>query len=163
MPGDWTVTTTRVIEDKDDGEVKQEARATGVRKREATEDQKEEEEAIQGLFKKPRRWGRDSKLMPQEEDRALDALLSGSFLGKKEPAEDDSVKKESTEDAQNGIKTEPEEEIIKEEPDGEPQGVTATVKAEDPIPGLDPPVKTEDGEKAAVVFKKRKPKGIRQK
>ncbi|KAF5020656.1 hypothetical protein F66182_7312 [Fusarium sp. NRRL 66182] len=159
MPGQWTVTKTRVIEEKnDDGEVKVESRANGVRKREATEDEKEEEDAVRGLFKKPRRWGRDSKAMPQQEDKELDALLSGSTFTTR------TVKEEGEED-------EGTTDVKREEDDAtaakaeESKDKTA-VKTE--APGADALIKPEPEEEAksgvqTVVFKKRKPKGIRQK
>ncbi|KAM0194356.1 hypothetical protein ACHAPA_005260 [Fusarium lateritium] len=153
MPGQWTVTNTRIIETKkeEDEDAKVETRANGVRKREVTEDEKEEEDAMRGLFKKPKRWGRDSKVMPQQEDQELDALLSGSTFAPrtvKEEAED--VKKEeddATPDAT--VQTEDTEAVKTEAPDAE-----SLIKPE--------PEEAESGVQA-VVFKKRKPKGIRQK
>jgi hypothetical protein len=166
MAGEWTVTNTRVIEDtsaaREDG-TKPEVRTTGVRKREVTEDEKEHEDAVRGLFKKPRKWGRESRTTRQEEDADLDALLNGSILTKSEPKDEPEVKDEpSPTDADEKIKRE--DDAIKEEPDTEPSGITEPAKTEelDPIP----PVKTEDGvaDPAPVVFKKRKAKGgMRQK
>ncbi|KFH46059.1 hypothetical protein ACRE_030620 [Hapsidospora chrysogenum ATCC 11550] len=180
IPGEWTVTKTRVIkDDADGGDAKKEAAATGVRKRE-TEEDKEEEAALQGLFKKPRKWGRDSRAMPQEEDSELDALLSGSVLTRPIPSEDTITKREEGEPAQGvkeGIREEEVKEELKKEGDGDdavkkepddeaPQGLAIPVKTEE-APGLDRPVKTEQtdgGGPAPVVFKKRKPKGmLRQK
>lgn len=150
MPGQWTVTNTRVIEHKPEGEEKVEAKAAGVRKREVTEEQQAEEEAMRGLFKKPRKWGRDTKLMPNEEDKELDALLSISTFKPAEDSED--VKKED-------VKEEVEESAVKQEDDTpkEPQ-----IKAE---PDAAPTIKTEESAEPGpnVVFKKRKPKNIRQK
>ncbi|KAL6863691.1 hypothetical protein J3F83DRAFT_200810 [Trichoderma novae-zelandiae] len=166
MPGEWTVTKTTVIEDKPeaDGETSVEARATGVRKREETEEQKEEEAAMRGLFKKPRRWGRDSKTMPDDEDQDLDALLSTAVPLKTEAnGAKDAVQKE--EDAEDGdsakVKILKEEDVpIKSEPDAEWQGQGAAVHG-------DAVVKAEETEESGgitpVVFKKRKPKGIRSK
>ncbi|KAJ4129830.1 hypothetical protein NW768_006800 [Fusarium equiseti] len=157
MPGEWTVTNTRVIEKtEEDGEVKVEKRANGVRKREATEEEKEEENAMQSLFKKPRRWGRDSKAMPQE-DHELDALLSGSTFAPR-AVKEEAVKKE--EDDTTDVKKEEDDDttaLVKEEE-------TTTVKTEAPDePLIKPePEEAEPGVQA-VVFKKRKPKGIRQK
>ena len=164
MPGEWTVTKTRVIRDERDAEdVKKETKATGVRKREATEEEKTEEEAVRGLFKKPRRWGRDSKTMPHEEDKELDALLSGSILTRTEEPEDGDDRPESLKGIKDEVKEEERDNIIKKEPDSEPQGIAMPTKTEES--SLDPPVKTEDSEASAapVVFKKRKPKGMRQK
>jgi hypothetical protein len=166
MPGEWTVTKTTVVEEKReaDGEIKIEAKATGVRKREETEDQKEEEEAMRSLFKKPRRWGRDSKTMPDDEDEDLDALLSTTVPLKAEPAEQgDAVKKEEDVDDSGAADTKlPKEEDIpvKADPDAEAQDLKQVVKQE-------PLVKAEEEEAPSgitpVVFKKRKPKGIRTK
>ncbi|EXK44733.1 hypothetical protein FOXG_03827 [Fusarium oxysporum f. sp. lycopersici 4287] len=162
MPGEWTVTNTRIIETKteEDEEAKVEARANGVRKREATEDEKEEEEAVRGLFKKPRRWGRDSKVMPQQEDQELDALLSGSTFtprAMKEETEDTTdVKKEDDGTPDTTVKTEDATEVKTED--------NTDVKTEAPAePLIKPePEEAEPGVQT-VVFKKRKPKGIRQK
>ncbi|EXA43013.1 hypothetical protein FOVG_08047 [Fusarium oxysporum f. sp. pisi HDV247] len=162
MPGEWTVTNTRIIETKteEDEEAKVEARANGVRKREATEDEKEEEEAVRGLFKKPRRWGRDSKVMPQQEDQELDALLSGSTFtprAMKEETEDTTdVKKEDDATPDRTAKTEDATEAKTED--------NTDVKTE---ASAEPLIKPEPEEAESgvqtVVFKKRKPKGIRQK
>lgn len=163
IPGEWTVTNARVVESTDG---QRDAIATGVRKREEqTEEQKEEEEAMRRLFKKPRRWGRDSKVMPEGEDSELDALLSGTTIplktGAKKEEDGETVKHE--EDVKTEVKHE--ETPIKEEPDAAPGGLTET-KLSEPS-GPDAPVKTEEGvadaEPAPVVFKKRKPKGIRTK
>ncbi|KAF5692206.1 formin binding protein [Fusarium denticulatum] len=162
MPGEWTVTNTRIIEAKteEDEEAKVEARANGVRKREATEDEKEEENAVRGLFKKPRRWGRDSKAMPQQEDQELDALLSGSTFtprAVKEETEDTTdVKKEEDATPYTAVKTEDATDVKTED--------NTDVKTEAPAePLIKPePEEAEPGVQT-VVFKKRKPKGIRQK
>ncbi|RFU81081.1 hypothetical protein TARUN_1174 [Trichoderma arundinaceum] len=166
MPGEWTVTKTTIIEEKgdEDGETKVEGKATGVRKREETEEQKEEEEAMRGLFKKPRRWGRDTKTMPDDEDEDLDALLNTAVPLKAEAAEErDAVKKE--EDVGNSDSAEakiPKEEdvAVKTEPNTGGQDQDQSLKKE-------PVVKAEEAEEssgiAPVVFKKRKPKGIRTK
>ncbi|KAF5540698.1 formin binding protein [Fusarium mexicanum] len=164
MPGEWTVTNTRIIETKteQDEEAKVEARANGIRKREATEDEKEEENAVRGLFKKPRRWGRDSKAMPQQEDQELDALLTGSTFtprAVKEEAEDTAdVKKEEDATPDASVKTEDATEVKTEDNTG--------VKTEAPAePLIKPEPESEEAESGVqtVVFKKRKPKGIRQK
>jgi hypothetical protein len=168
IPGEWTVTNSRVVETKPKGE-KVESRASGVRKRDETEQEQEEEEAVRGLFKKPRRWGRDSKILPADDDKDLDALLAGSLTKVKRPPEDDEVKKEEEEEEV----TKPT--IKREDPLGE-GGVDAAVKTEEEASrvkdepdivsaGLEAPPKSEDGDApaGAVVFKKRKPKGLRTK
>ncbi|KAJ4165424.1 hypothetical protein LMH87_007058 [Akanthomyces muscarius] len=157
MPGEWTVTNTRVIETRPSGdEAKVEARASGVRKREENEEEKEQEEAMRGLFKKPKRWGRlDSRAMPEDQEAELDALLSGSLV-KKQSADDgvakgEGVKEEGKADDGADVKLEPA--VKEEEPDTAAGGITETAaKSED----ADPTV-------GAVVFKKRKPKGLRTK
>ncbi|CAG7566364.1 unnamed protein product [Fusarium equiseti] len=157
MPGEWTVTNTRIIEKTEDGEVKVEKRANGVRKREATEEEKEEENAMQSLFKKPRRWGRDSKAMPQE-DHELDALLSGSTFAPR-AVKEEAVKEKEGEDT-NEVKKEEDDDTtapIKEEE-------ATTVKTEAPDePLIKPEPEEAESGVQTVVFKKRKPKGIRQK
>ncbi|ATY60414.1 U1 zinc finger [Cordyceps militaris] len=160
MPGEWTVTSTRVIETRPtngEQEGKVEARASGVRKREENEEEKEEEAAVRGLFKKSRRWGRDAKAMPDDQEAELDALLNGSLV-KKQPAAEDGIKqeeqtvKEERQEAEDGVggKLEP---AVKEEPETATGGITEA------------PAKSEDADSAvgAVVFKKRKPKGLRTK
>lgn len=156
MPGEWSVTSTRVIKDEPD-EVKTEAKATGVRKREVTEEDKEEEDAVGKLFKKQKKWGRNSKTMPTEEDKELDALLSGSIITKEEVDGGSNVKKEESLDIKN-------EAVVKKEEDSG-DDVKGISKAEEDVPEV--PIKAEPEEKvepaaAGVVFKKRKPKTIRQ-
>ncbi|ROT43751.1 hypothetical protein SODALDRAFT_355974 [Sodiomyces alkalinus F11] len=188
MPGEWTVTKTRVIQD-DEGnaaaaaagsgrnDAKVTAKATGVRKRVMTEEEKEAEEAAKALFKRQRRWG-GTKTMP-EDDAELEALLSGGGLlaAKKErtESEEPKVKKEEeemgdgAEDTVPDVKAEePEvktETEVKKEPADEDGGVVGGSKAQVP-PVPDAGVKTEEGAAetvAPVVFKKRKPKNSRQK
>ncbi|KIL90715.1 formin binding protein [Fusarium avenaceum] len=161
MPGQWTVTNTRIIEakkDEDEG-AKVESRANGVRKREVTEDEKEEEDAMRSLFKKPKRWGRDSKAMPQQADEELDALLSGSTFAPRPVNEEaeDVTKEEDDATPDATVKTEDTEAVKTED--------TAVAKTE--APDVEPLIKPEPEEAESgvptVVFKKRKPKGIRQK
>ncbi|ROV89722.1 hypothetical protein VMCG_10337 [Cytospora schulzeri] len=193
MAGDWQVTTTTILQDNPD-DAKAGATARGVHKRERTEEQLEEEEAVKSLFKKPRRWGRDSRTVGDDSAaHDLDALLSGGLTVKKkeegEKGEIDEKKDEKQEgdkqvknedDGGPSVKAEEEQPPIKEEPSDE----TGPLPAE--VPAMVPPsaedagvksatarIKTEDGEGApeptggadppTVVFKKRKPKNIRQK
>ncbi|KAK1998904.1 hypothetical protein LX36DRAFT_656056 [Colletotrichum falcatum] len=180
MAGEWTVTATKVIDDDAPQERPVEAKAVGVRKREQTEEEREEEEAVRGLFKRPRKWG-STKTMP-EDDADLDALLGNSTLlrpVKKEekPAasgldttEGSEVKKEEG-DLNAALETKPDAPSIKREPTEDGAGKCLDVPALD-----EGAVKKEDQDKAdlaagstedaaapAVVFKKRKPKNIRQK
>ncbi|TRX92382.1 hypothetical protein FHL15_006768 [Xylaria flabelliformis] len=166
LVGEWTVTNTRVIDDAPDSSTNDsdskptsaDAVAAGVRKRvkqEDEEDRDEEEAKVQNLFKKPRRWGRDTKMV--EQDTALDALLSAPLA--KLP------KKEEGEYAKPAIKEDSPPTIKKEEPeaDGLLSGITdSAVDEQSTIPDI----KEEHGKEPAepvVVFKKRKPKNIRQK
>ncbi|KAK8131569.1 hypothetical protein PG984_008007 [Apiospora sp. TS-2023a] len=167
MAGDWTVTNTRVIDDTpktdENGNVKVEAVATGVRKRVKREGEDEEEEALQGLFKKPRKWGRDTK-RAEEDDLDLDALLSGS-LKQAQP-----VKQEKSESNSGDTVKKEEEEVkspIKEESPENDHGISIPAKTGDDSTD-NAPVKAEESAAAgvevpAVVFKKRKPKNLRQK
>ena len=159
IPGEWTVTNTRVIKSRNEEEAEGsvEARATGVRKREETEEQKEEEEALRGLFKRTKKWGRDSKTMPKHEDKELDALLSGSTFQHPSVEEPEADVKKEAEDSKDKGNVKVENDVLKDEPSAtlksEATAQDAPIKKEaDTAPGLNP-----------VVFKKRKPKNIRQK
>ncbi|CAI0655580.1 unnamed protein product [Colletotrichum noveboracense] len=168
MAGEWTVTATKVVDEDAAKEKPVEAKAVGVRKREQTEEEKEEEDAVRGLFKKPRKWG-GMRAMP-EDDKELDALLSADtlFRPKKEEsaAAEDSVKKEEGADeaAAAVISDVP---AIKAEEDE--AGDKLSAAALGPIADADGVKKEEDGVEPteaaapAVVFKKRKAKNIRQK
>ncbi|KAK8085131.1 hypothetical protein PG997_006402 [Apiospora hydei] len=166
MAGEWTVTNTKVIDDTpktdENGNVKVEAVATGVRKRVKREGEDEEEEALQGLFKKPRKWGRDTR-RAEEDVPDLDALLSGSL----KPAEP--VKQEKLEsNSDDPVKKEEEvKSPIKEESPDNDHGISAPAKTGEDLSNT-APVKAEETsavgvEVPAVVFKKRKPKNLRQK
>ncbi|CRK40015.1 hypothetical protein BN1723_004698, partial [Verticillium longisporum] len=165
IPGEWTVTNTRVVSASPRGGEagdKVEAKAVGVRKREVTDEQKEEQEAVRGLFKKQRTWG-GTRAMPQD-DAELDALLSGGVLHappkKEEPVEEEVKTEEGAPQ-----ETKSEEPAVKAEPAEEGEG--GMDPPQEPAPAIpDVGVKTEDsaeGGPAPVVFKKRKPKNIRQK
>ncbi|OLN87079.1 Uncharacterized protein C18H10.07 [Colletotrichum chlorophyti] len=178
MPGEWTVTSTKFVDEEAQREKPVEAKATGVRKREQTEEEKEEEEAVRGLFKKPRKWG-STKRMP-EDDADLDALLSGNSLlrpVKKEKSAEAAVKTEegpsgnevtkaegSTDDAAT---TEAKSDVpaIKREPTEDEAGSKFDVPAlgEDTIKKEEDAAETAEAAVPAVMFKKRKPKNIRQK
>jgi len=173
MVGEWTVTATKVIADPDQTQEERDAaaaegRATGVkRERERTEEEKEQEDALKGLFKK-RKWGVGSKTTPAEADADLEALLNGPLIAtKKEEAEPPRIKAEDDQDAVEGsgpAHVKPERSpAIKKEPDEEEtqSGVGAP---EELIPELpDSNVEGTSGAAGAVMFKKRKPKNIRQK
>ncbi|KAK8014090.1 hypothetical protein PG990_007386 [Apiospora arundinis] len=167
MAGEWTVTNTKVIDDTpktdENGNVRVEAVATGVRKRQKREGEDEEEEALQALFKKPKKWGRDTR-RAEEEDLDLDALLNGS-LKQVEPVKQEKVESKSD----TAIKKEEEEEKspIKEESPENDHGIPALAKAEENLTDTTA-IKAEETSAAgvegpAVVFKKRKPKNLRQK
>lgn len=181
MVGEWTVTTTRVIEkpheDENKEELSAEGRATGVkRERERTEEEKEHEEAINGLFKRPRKWGVGSKTMPTEDDAELEALLRGPLVKtKKEESEPPQIKTEDSQenkkegadqdDGAEPVKQEPSPHI-KKEPDDE-EAIPAVSATKENTPGLASSTESADNTAgtagAAVMFKKRKPKNIRQK
>ncbi|KAI0201605.1 hypothetical protein F4808DRAFT_106797 [Astrocystis sublimbata] len=159
MAGEWSVTTTRVIDDTPDpGD--NDAVATGARKRPKQEDEEErdEEEAkVQGLFKKPRRWGRDTR-HAGEDDAALDALLSAPLAIAPKKEEDDEEKQPViNEDSPPTVKKEESEAdgLLSSiaEPAADQQSAAPTVKGE---PDKEP-------SEPVVVFKKRKPKNVRQK
>lgn len=185
MPGEWSVTSTTIVQDKpkatdeDDQNV---AKARGVHKRDRTEEQLEHEEAVKGLFKKPRRWGRDARgLAEGSED--LDALLSGGLVVKKEDEEGEKLKEEDIEGAikdeaeAHDVKAEEGLHLVKKEPEAEAEVESIPVDApadegkEATLSRVDGPiVKTEDDDRPSeaadlpvVAFKKRKAKNIRQK
>ncbi|KAK4179116.1 hypothetical protein QBC36DRAFT_323229 [Triangularia setosa] len=170
MVGEWSVTSTRVVDDGESAnkteDNKDDSRAVGVkRERERTEEEKEQEQALNGLFKRRKRWGVGSRSMPEEEDKELEELLSETVV-KPKKEKDAEAKDEVKEDA-------PEVPSVKKEShDGPHLGTIRDVKDEAP-PAV---VKQEPREggallassskepaAAAVVFKKRNPKNIRQK
>ncbi|KAJ8119911.1 hypothetical protein ONZ43_g3246 [Nemania bipapillata] len=173
LAGEWTVTNTRIINDaptpdEDTTDSKPEsvnAVATGVRKRPKQEDDDEDkdeaEESVQGLFKKPRRWGRDTK-HAVEDNAELDALLSAPLTKPPKKEEQEEIKQpEIKEDAPPKIKTEELETdgLLSKttEPAAYTQSIAAVIKEENDSKAEGPPVDP------VVVFKKRKPKNIRQK
>ncbi|KAB5518884.1 hypothetical protein GE09DRAFT_506297 [Coniochaeta sp. 2T2.1] len=174
LAGEWTVTSTRVVKNPENEDSKDSTdpsgRAAGVRKRERekTEEEKEEEDALKSLFKKPKRWGRETKSMPTEGDDELDQLLSGTIVkAKKEEEEDVKVKPDpdletKTEDgvsqdtgAPDSVKQEDAKDVpplIKQESTGGLGGLSSDVPSA-------PEFQSEANEaQPAVVFKKRKPK-----
>ncbi|POS75456.1 hypothetical protein DHEL01_v206148 [Diaporthe helianthi] len=179
MAGDWQVTSTTVVTTETPADAsKPGASARGVHKRERTDDEIEEENAIKGLFKKPRRWGRDSRTAAGAGGSSadLEALLGEGLVVKKQ--EVDTVKKEegaaSTMANAPAKQEEQERPQVKEEPSEE--GISASTEfATNPSPKAKATtaLKTDDGANAAdspgapdvptVTFKKRKPKNIRQK
>ncbi|KAM4063539.1 U1 zinc finger protein [Hirsutella rhossiliensis] len=168
IAGEWTVTSSRVVASEgEEGSTKTETVATGVRKREeATEEHKEEEEVLERLFKKPRRWGRDSKMMAQGEDPELDALLSGTTIPlKKRPSDGDGVFKEEKA-ADDGTQVKREEgqdtRVDGVKADGVPIKQEVDTQAGQGL-ALGANTAGTDGGTVPVVFKKRKAKGIRTK
>lgn len=164
MAGEWTVTNTRVVDDTpktdENGNPRVDALATGVRKRVKREGEEDEEEAMKGLFKKPRKWGRDTKQAP-DDDAELEALLGGL-------APTPLLKKEKVEDSSDAVaKQELDTPPIKTEPSEDDQAVPDTSNTEEGS-AVTAPLKTEEASEGGVdlptvVFKKRKPKNIRQK
>ncbi|KAI0553170.1 hypothetical protein F4679DRAFT_499018 [Xylaria curta] len=167
LAGEWTITNTRVINDVPDSSnndsdskpTNVDAVAAGVRKRpkqEDEEDRDEEEAKVQNLFKKPRKWGRDTK-DAGEENAALDALLSAPLAKPPKKEEGEDVKPAVKEDSPPTIKKE------ESETDGLSSGITQpAVDENSTIPNVKEERDKEPSE-PIVVFKKRKPKNIRQK
>ncbi|CAK7211019.1 hypothetical protein SEUCBS140593_001026 [Sporothrix eucalyptigena] len=185
MAGDWTVTETRVVEVQEGDEDAKKGTATrsfGVRKRprgdndddDDVEQQKgghsefekiDLDSAVQGLFKRPRQWGRDSRTGGSGLDDAggdLDSLLSSAVAKPKE------AKKEEAEDTKY-TKEEPKDDIKKEGSAATDDSTAASIppptkiKEEVDTDALPVGLAEEKGEKAAssepaVLFKKRKAK-----
>ncbi|KAG6040653.1 hypothetical protein E4U41_007554 [Claviceps citrina] len=204
MPGEWTVTSSRVVGGDADADADAAERlATGVRgkagrgRRRGEDGEEEGEDAVRGLFKKPRRWGRDTKVLSSEgEDAELEALLCGGVRLKAEGQRGGEAIGESkgegegedgagAGDGQDAMRAaEKEQEVTGEMPhrDGGvfegAQGPGVKVKdekeeeEEEDGNGLGLKVEDEEQEQkgdvvnesrgvAPVVFKKRKPKGLR--
>lgn len=159
-----------------------EGRAVGVkRERERTEEEKEQEEAINGLFKRPKKWGVGSKVARMEEDKELEELLSGGIPPPPPKKEKEALK---TEEEGQEVKKEVggEENVVKKENTDGGSGEGEVKKEEDAeesnMPRV-PAIKSEPSEGVssiadevaapaadavpAVMFKKRKPKNVRQK
>ncbi|GAP86758.1 putative u1 zinc finger domain-containing protein [Rosellinia necatrix] len=171
LVGEWTVTNTRVIDDApdpavddDDGSGDQKpagpnTTTTGVRKRpkqEDEDDKDEEGEAVKGLFKKPRRWGRDTKHIA-EDNAELDALLGIPLV--KPPLEEEEEAQQPTikDDSSPNIKTED------LELDGLLSGISVPVNNEQIAEAVKKEEQDQEPADPVIVFKKRKPKNIRQK
>jgi hypothetical protein len=173
MAGDWqTVRTTPAPQETKvlgPGSV-----AFGVRKRKIEEDA-EEEAAEAAAVIKHRQWGAKFKTYPGKKGRLDDGnddveTLLGGIITKSEPREEDQAE----------TKVKQEEEIVPAAPDRLYQDVTPTIKKEEPQedmgrlnmtdgerleePGkMEPTGKSEDrAPGASIVFKKRKPKIVRQ-
>ncbi|KAF7879070.1 hypothetical protein EAF04_000270 [Stromatinia cepivora] len=152
MPGEWQVTSERIIDDGN-GEKKPDAFALGVRKREAED---EDEEA------KKKRWGTAIRTYPTENnDDDLDALLNNTGKGKglDLKAETDNgikveIKKENDEDIEPPSSSKGEEPAVKSETEEDAKIDIKHV----------PEATEQNSEPAAsgVIFKKRKAKNFRQ-
>lgn len=170
MAGDWTVTSTRVVKGPETAEYDEKpeslkAQASGARKREreSTEEDKEEEKVINSLFKKPRNWGRDTRVMPTDDDAELEQLLGTPLVKADREKHDVDVAQTKTSNTSN------EHEAISQSAATalEPIATTAdSVKREPDLPDLgaghpdlDDLPRTDD----VVVFKKRKTKQVRKK
>jgi hypothetical protein len=162
MAGEWQVTSERIIE-QEDGEKKPDSLALGVRKRVLDEDELEAVEA------KKRRWGSTYKSHPMEEDnRDLDALLGNVTRKGKEPA----VKMETHAEVQEAMDGNPEvdgqpatPQFLEEQNPAEIKKEPSDGEIHPTIPPSDGRLKQEGEDLAApvIVFKKRKAKNIRQK
>lgn len=187
MPGEWSVTSTTIVVEPAEAEAEDESKVSadaassrGVHKRERTEEQREHEEAVKGLFKKPRRWGRDARGLAEGSDE-LDALLSGGLAVKKAGGEDEKEDEEEEgkhvkeEVDERGVRQPDDRAAVKREPESDGDFVPAETPAEEGKASTlsdifgGPDIKTEDGEEPApaadlpaVAFKKRKAKNIRQ-
>lgn len=162
IPGEWRVTSTRVIsEEGEDVKPKRpEAMGIGVRKRAVEED---EEEKIE---EKRRKRSMFKSYPGDEEDRDLDALLSQVAKPKiKDEDEDGEVKKEPEPAAEEPIAAKETVDGVEIKPDPEPSAEAKAGPALSNMPtAADAPVKQEDGQPTGgIVFKKRKAKNIRQK
>ncbi|KFY99275.1 hypothetical protein V498_00876, partial [Pseudogymnoascus sp. VKM F-4517 (FW-2822)] len=165
MPGQWQVTSQRLVAPEGEGEKKPEAIGFGVRKRVAED---EDEETVQA---KKSKWGSAFRKHPgaDTENDDLDELLSrvtapkvdpGALETKQEPSSDtaaipkveaidSSIVKAGPDEAQ-GIKVEP------------PSNELSLPTESAAVAGAD--VKQEEGEAVGgVVFKKRKAKPMRNK
>ncbi|KAI0391850.1 hypothetical protein F5Y17DRAFT_387309 [Xylariaceae sp. FL0594] len=173
MPGEWQVTSTRIINDAPPPPPTPSTSDTPhSRKRvkeEEDDDEEDHEDSVRNLFKKPRKWGRDARHAGDVDDAELDALLSAPLVTKPQPPIKE--EKEEKEVKEEEVKREGFVMIKKEEPDDanellsapptttndiDGQETKATVKEEEEKPVAEP-------ELPAVVFKKRKPKNVRQK
>ncbi|KJR86908.1 formin-binding protein [Sporothrix schenckii 1099-18] len=211
MAGDWTVTETRVVAVEDDDGKKVggqgATRSVGVRKRprrsgddddggdsddaydkgrgskggHAEFDKVDLDAAVQGLFKKPRHWGRDARTAGgsragggDDDEGDLDRLLSSALTTpapKTEGATSDTdkptvetkqdVKKEggaATASADSLVDAAPQPPKIKEEAEG---GSGLSLEAA-PEGMPEAPEEKPRSSDAAIVFKKRKTKTVRQ-
>ncbi|KAI1821468.1 hypothetical protein F4861DRAFT_461268 [Xylaria intraflava] len=172
MAGEWTVTKTRIIDDvpsteddtKDDVKPKTEnhdavAAVPSKRPRQEDGDEGEEVEGIQGLFKKPRRWGRDTKHIV-EDDAELDALLNTPLT--RPPKEEQNTKEEEQDITKPNVKEDSSPKIKKEEPETAELSLSGVPEPEPGEQRAAATIKEEPAE-PVVIFKKRKPKNIRQK
>ncbi|TGO89103.1 hypothetical protein BPOR_0125g00110 [Botrytis porri] len=155
MAGKWQVTSERVIDDGS-GEVKPDALALGVRKREAEDEDEEAREA------RKRRWGIAIRTYPTENnDDDLDALLNHSSKGK-----GPDVKPETNDGTNIKMEKKPEEGVElpvdskKEEPVVKPETEDDLQIDIKQIP--EATEQTSEPAASGVVFKKRKAKNIRQ-
>lgn len=204
MAGDWTVTETRIVavEDEDGKKVGGQGptRSVGVRKRPrgSGQDGGDDDDAgqkgghsefekidldaaVQGLFKRPRQWGRDSRTAGGSSGGGagedLDSLLIGA-LAKPPPAkkEEDNTKdtSQTKDETKEGIKKENDATATDDEPaDTAPPPPKIKEEAEGgsglslgAVPGPGTPADADEEKPGpsdtAIVFKKRKTKTVRQ-
>lgn len=165
MPGEWQVTSQRLVAPEGEGEKKPEAIGFGVRKRVAED---EDEETVQA---KKSKWGSAYRKHPEAdtENDDLDLLLSRVTAPKAEPGALE-TKREPDGDTAASPKLEVvDSSLVKVEPDETP-GIKAKPQSDGPSLPADSAtvasadVKQEEGEAVGgVVFKKRKPKPMRNK
>ena len=186
MAGEWTVTRTRVISAGGEQKEKKkdvEFRGVRIKKTEVSEEERETEKALKGLAgsggdfsgvannKKRKRFvragGRDP-FSEMEELGELDVLLAGGFAGKGAKKEEPEDKKrlvhneedQTKDDELDKIKTEPESDGEKKVEHGDG---SIDVKKEGRNMGESLAANVHADVPAMPVFKKRKPKNLRQK
>ncbi|CAD6441645.1 52ea8945-0b78-44f2-a026-46dacb73a171 [Sclerotinia trifoliorum] len=154
MPGEWQVTSERIIEDGN-GEKKPDALALGVRKREAEDEDEEAKEA------KRKRWGTAIRTYPTENnDDDLDTLLSNTAKGK-----GPGLKAETDNGIKIEIKRENAENVEPPSSSKKEPAVKAETEEDTKIDIKQVPEATEQNNEppaSGVIFKKRKAKNIRQ-
>lgn len=166
MPGEWQVTSQRLVAPEGEGEKKPEAIGFGVRKRVAED---EDEETVQA---KKSKWGSAYRNHPgaDTEKDDLDELLSRVTAPKVDPGPLETKQEPPSEAAETPKVEAVDGSLVKAEPDETP-GIKPELSLDEPsvssesaaaASGVD--VKQEEGDAVGgVVFKKRKAKPMRNK
>jgi hypothetical protein len=173
LAGEWQTVSVTSVKHDDISHLKAGEIAFGVRKRKLAEEEAEEA-AEEEAARKQRQWGSRFKTYPGNEKSKIgedgevdvEALLSGIVTKSEKREEDESVKKEALdgESAPPGNQLNDLVPVVKEESQEEKDAIE---KLAAPLPGV--PVKAEASAAveerpvgAGIVFKKRKPKVVRQ-